>query len=109
MVSRALYGRMHVGRCVKADFGYVGCYTDVLDLLDRKCSGRKTCEFPVMDPSFDNRRPCNEEVKNYLEVDYVCVKGNFSFTWLFFNLSRYTLNEYTKTELVIDNISCDAI
>lgn len=80
MVSRALYGRMHVGRCVKADFGYVGCYTDVLDLLDRKCSGRKTCEFPVMDPSFDNRRPCNEEVKNYLEVDYVCVKGNFSFT-----------------------------
>jgi len=37
----ARYGRMRQdGRCVKRDYGYVGCAADVLAHVDRLCSGR---------------------------------------------------------------------
>ena len=35
----ARYGRMRLGRCVKNDLGYVGCFSDVIQILDSKCSG----------------------------------------------------------------------
>ena len=34
-METARYGRMRLGRCVKNDLGYVGCFTDVLYLGDR--------------------------------------------------------------------------
>ena len=38
----ARYGRMRLGRCVKNDLGYVGCFSDVIQILDSKCSGIRT-------------------------------------------------------------------
>ena len=38
----ARYGRMRLGRCVKNDLGYVGCFSDVIQILDSKCSGIQT-------------------------------------------------------------------
>ena len=75
LVTDAHYGRMRFGRCVKTNFGFIGCYTNVIDLLDRKCSGRQTCAFDVVEPTFDNIRPCNIELKSYLEADYKCIKS----------------------------------
>ena len=75
MMTVARYGRMRIGRCVKTDFGFLGCYTDVLNLLDKHCSGRRTCRVDVVDPTFGNKKPCNQEFKNYLEASYECVKG----------------------------------
>ena len=31
LMKNGVYGRMHLGRCVKNDFGYIGCGSDVLD------------------------------------------------------------------------------
>jgi len=76
VILRAVYGRMKVGGCVRTNFGYVGCYVDVLDVLHGRCTGRRRCALDVVEPTFGNRRPCNVELNNYLEVDYICLPGS---------------------------------
>jgi hypothetical protein len=78
VMTTAVYGRMRFGRCVKTNFGYIGCFTDVLDLLDRRCSGHRGCSVEVVEPTFDNIRPCNVELKTYLEADYRCIRGRYT-------------------------------
>lgn len=75
LIHSAKYGRMNIGRCVTAAYGYVGCSADVLPHLDRKCSGRRRCHFVVPDPAIYELRPCPEDLTSYLEVVYDCVKG----------------------------------
>jgi len=77
-METANYGRMRLGRCVKTDFGFVGCYTNVLDLATARCSGKRRCRIGVPDVMFDDTRPCNEDLKSYLEASYRCLKGNCS-------------------------------
>lgn len=77
VMESAKYGRMKIGDCVVADLGYVGCYKDVLDLVDRRCSGRRTCEIRVPDEMLTNTKPCLQELKMYLEASYSCLKGKF--------------------------------
>ena len=75
LMEQAYYGRMELGRCVKTDFGFIGCYADVLDLLDRKCSGRRSCKVEVVEPNFASEHPCNMELKSFLQAQYRCVPG----------------------------------
>ena len=37
-IQRAMYGRMHIGRCVSTDYGHLGCEADVRTMTDRRCS-----------------------------------------------------------------------
>jgi len=71
----AEYGRMRIGRCVQDGLGFLGCSSNVLSLADRKCSGRRSCRISIPDKDFDATRPCNKEVKVYLEASYVCKSG----------------------------------
>jgi len=32
----------------------------------------------VIEPNFDDIRPCNVELKSYLQANYVCIAGTFS-------------------------------
>lgn len=75
VMTSALYGRMKLGRCVKKDVGYLGCQSDVLDLMDARCSGRQSCQVRIPDPDLDQTKPCLEELKTYLEASYQCVHG----------------------------------
>jgi len=77
VVEHARYGRMSISRCVKQDFGFVGCSVDVLPVLDTHCSGRRACSVRVLDDNFDNVKPCHDDLKSYLEVSYRCIKGDF--------------------------------
>jgi len=79
MISSAFYGRMQYGRCIRRDYGYVGCYADVRTLADTRCSGRRSCRISVPDKLFDGTTPCPEDLKLYLMADYTCVTGNRSF------------------------------
>ena len=36
VIEAALYGRMSYGRCVKRDYGYVGCFADVTPQADAR-------------------------------------------------------------------------
>jgi len=78
VVEHARYGRMSISRCVKQDFGFVGCSVDVLPVLDTHCSGRRACSVRVLDDNFDNVKPCHDDLKSYLEVSYRCIKGFIS-------------------------------
>jgi len=49
VIARARYGRMRINKCVSENFGYVGCSIDVIDVLDRHCSGRRSCYVRVFD------------------------------------------------------------
>jgi len=75
VVEHARYGRMSISRCVKQDFGFVGCSVDVLAVLDSHCSGRRACSVRVLDDNFDNVKPCHDDLKSYLEVSYRCIAG----------------------------------
>ena len=73
-IERARYGRMRLGRCVKTDFGYIGCYADVIDVLQEQCSGRSHCSVPVPDEELETvTGQCPMEFIKYLEVAYDCV------------------------------------
>jgi len=78
VVTSARYGRMTVGRCVRRDYGFVGCGSDVLAITDQLCGGRRNCTVRVPNSWFDDAAEearCPEDFKNYLEVAYQCIDG----------------------------------
>ena len=83
-MDSAKYGRMRVGRCVKKNFGFVGCATDVLDYVDTMCSGRRSCKVRIFDDTFNRMKPCHEDLKSYLEATHHCVPGLYKTLKLLF-------------------------
>ena len=74
VMTSSVYGRMRIGRCVKQDYGFIGCSADVLRYVDRLCSGRHVCQFPVA--QLHGNQPCPDDLTPYLEASYQCVPGN---------------------------------
>ena len=75
LMAHAYYGRMQKCRCVQVNYGYIGCKANVLELMDTRCSGRRRCEVRVPEMMLTNARPCQNDLKSYLEASYRCVKG----------------------------------
>jgi len=85
VMQRALWGRMKTGRCLQIppnfleihgnDPMFIGCFHDVLPLIDSECSGRPECSILISDPSFNNIKPCYADLKMYFEASYECVRG----------------------------------
>ena len=87
VMTSAIYGRMRMGRCLEdeglkyfAAFGndpnFLGCSEDILQLMDKKCSGKNRCEVRMtFDTDFENIKPCDAALKLYLEASYHCVTG----------------------------------
>ncbi len=57
------------------DFGFIGCYSNVLKETDQRCSGRRECEIRIPDASLDKTKPCLGDLTRYYEADYTCLKG----------------------------------
>ena len=64
VIEKAVYGRHRVGKCIKAeeaaisqDRRFFGCSTDVIGLLDAKCSGRKRCQVRIPDADLERTEP----------------------------------------------------
>jgi len=74
LMTSARYGRMRFGRCMREDHGSVGCSADVLAHLDRRCSGRRTCQLSIPDATLHVNHPCPKELMPYLEASYSCVR-----------------------------------
>jgi len=75
VMTHARYGRMSLSRCVKMDYGHIGCAADVIRQADWRCSGRRRCNVRVPDAEFARDKPCPDDLKPYLEAAYVCVRG----------------------------------
>lgn len=73
LMTKVIYGRMRLGRCVEMELGYVGCHRDLLLMADQRCSGKRVCEIRIPDAQFENTRPCLKELKNYMEASYACI------------------------------------
>ena len=76
-MTAAHYGRMAIGRCVGKNYGYVGCSIDVLNYIDRVCSGRNVCKLNIPDENLRARKPCPKDFTSYFEASYKCVKGQY--------------------------------
>ena len=77
VMNDAQYGRLRIGRCVSRDYGFLGCTADVIDVLDRTCSGRRRCQLPV--PYIRQLvQPCPKDLTSYLEAGYHCEKGSIT-------------------------------
>jgi len=85
VMTSARWGRMKTGRCLDihpnalAALGhdplFLGCSENVLSIMDRKCSGRASCDVRIPDPILDEIKPCYPDQTRYLETSYTCVKG----------------------------------
>jgi len=85
VMTSAIYGRMKLGRCLESedrqlfqtlgkDQKFLGCSEDVLDLMNKKCSGKNQCEVRVMfDKDFENLKPCYDALQLYLEASHNCL------------------------------------
>lgn len=87
-MKSAIYGRMRIGRCITKEevdilrpgHEEIGCSSDVLDVMDRKCSRKTECSIRIFDISLETTRPCSSAVLNlYLETKYECIKGKENF------------------------------
>ena len=87
VITRAIYGRMKEGRCLelntkismadKQDPQYFGCSDDVLDFMDRKCSGRTECNVRANDQEMRRKSSCYKDLEKYLEASHLCVSGKY--------------------------------
>lgn len=80
VMRSARYGRMHIGRCVTRNLGYLGCAVDALRLLDSRCSGHQTCDVSIMDAALRDMQPCPKDVTWHLAAAFDCVKGLLVFS-----------------------------
>ena len=98
VIAHARYGRMRINKCVSENFGYVGCSIDVIDVLDRYCSGRRSCYVRVLDETFTESTPCHEDLNLYLQVEYQCVRGilKLSYLLLIYLLANYSFPQTTS-------------
>jgi len=89
VVDSASYGRMRLNRCVHTDYGFIGCGTDVTDVLAGKCSGRRRCRVVNIGTLFAASRVCPTDLKSYLEATFTCLKG-WNFLSVFITFARLT-------------------
>jgi len=76
-MEEAQYGRLQVGRCMTRDYGYLGCSANVIDLLDKACSGQRWCQYSV--PRLRELvQPCPKDLTAYLEAKYRCITGKLA-------------------------------
>lgn len=76
IITEARYGLVSLGRCLQADFGYIGCFADVVDYLGAKCSGRRTCQQQVPDRFMKEAAArCRPEFNGFLHAAYKCIDG----------------------------------
>ena len=74
VMQLAVFGRMKDGRCVRREYGSIGCRADVLATVDSLCSGRRRCRFHTS--TLHSARPCPTELVSYLEASFDCVAGS---------------------------------
>ena len=79
LMKSALYGRMSLGKCIRQDYGHIGCKADVLSILDGFCSGRQSCSVNANDLNLmtEKAKVCPSDMAGYLAPSYKCIKGEY--------------------------------
>ena len=77
-VTAAFYGRMQLGRCVSANYGYLGCKADVTDIMNSRCSGQQSCGISIPDEELEATDVCHSDLLKYLAINYTCEALGFN-------------------------------
>ena len=103
LMSSAIYGRMAEGRCleldserkltVKQDSKYFGCSDDVLEWMDRKCSGKMECNVRIYDQELRQKSSCYKDIDKYLEASYSCVTGDLKLIFSYLSALAFFPNK----------------
>ena len=91
IVTSAEFGRMRVGRCITEN-EFIGCSNDVIYELNKRCSGKRDCGFPVLDLESENRE-CLKSMMKYLSVGYTCIKGVCIIIYIYDHTLNYYVND----------------
>ena len=75
LLINAQFGRMRAGDCIQDSDLQLGCQANVIDYMDRQCSGRETCGFPVTHLSTISTTGCKQDLFPYLDARYFCADG----------------------------------
>lgn len=75
LMTAAEYGRMKLGKCVRHDYGHLGCSDDARSMMDEACSGRRKCEFRIFDSKLRKLKACPDDIESFLMASYVCLPG----------------------------------
>lgn len=71
-MQHANYGRMKLGQCIDNNL-LIGCYGDVLALLDKSCSGKHRCAIEIPNTNLQKHVQClGKGMIGYLEASYNC-------------------------------------
>ena len=76
---------------MRQDERFFGCSTDVIGLLDAKCSGRKRCRVRIPDADLERTEPCLSHLKMFLEVSYTCMEGSYKTLYSYTYLKKYNI------------------
>ena len=77
MMKSLLLGHMAQGKCVQLDLGVFGCKSDVSQILDERCTGKRTCSLPVDDETLRSTEPCTPGILVYLKATFMCIKSKY--------------------------------
>jgi hypothetical protein len=69
-----------VSRCIGEAFeklGFLGCYSNITDLINQRCAGKSRCEIEGDDPSVLLTKDCGVGLPLYMDISYTCVSGEF--------------------------------
>ena len=80
IIGAAEYGHISVGKCVRKNLGQFGCKTDVSEMLNQRCSGKRSCSISVDDETLRNTEPCTVGILVYLKATYMCINGKSSYS-----------------------------
>ncbi len=75
LLNSASFGRMHLGRCLTSELGYMGCGNDVLRVVEGWCSGKRECHMQMPNKDLFEDSTCSADYVSFLEVDYACISG----------------------------------
>lgn len=83
LMTSSIYGRMsRSSRCLESDpqredQRYWGCSADVLNITDKRCSGRRECDIRLPDTEIHSSKPCGTTLNVYLEAGFECALGRY--------------------------------
>ena len=58
-----------------ADFGHLGCYSDIRDIVAKRCEGKTRCVITSPDPEIAATKTCFTGLAMYMDISYVCVQS----------------------------------
>jgi hypothetical protein len=77
-ITQARFGHIEVSRCVGDVFdtvGFLGCYANITDLIQLRCSGESRCDVERDDSEILSTKECGVGLPMYMDISHTCIPG----------------------------------